>query len=148
MKNVKRLIPCIFIHNGKAVKWFDNQEVLSDDVVALAKQYNDNGADELIVFDLSKTDWVYVHYNSDGEPQIGFIDNDFQGITLESSSDRMVCTPKRESANFYSSLVRAEVNVEFVKENLGVEMELSEVKCVHFKQNNQCIGARCPFKCS
>ena len=27
-------------------------------------------------------------------------------------------------------------------------MELSEVKCVHFKQNNQCIGARCPFKWS
>ena len=56
VKSVKRLIPCIFIHNGKAVKWFDNQEVLSDDVVALAKQYNDNGADELIVFDLSNTD--------------------------------------------------------------------------------------------
>ena len=49
---------------------------------------------------------------------------------------------KRDS---YISIIKA---VEFVKENLGVEMELSEVKCVHFKQNNQCIGARCPFKCS
>ncbi len=47
---------------------------------------------------------------------------------------------KRDS---YISIIKA---VEFVKENLGVEMELSEVKCVHFKQNNQCIGARCPFK--
>ena len=56
VNSVKRLIPCIFIHNGKAVKWFDNHEILSDDVVALAKQYSDSGADELIVFDLSKTD--------------------------------------------------------------------------------------------
>ncbi|MGN0405427.1 MAG: bifunctional phosphoribosyl-AMP cyclohydrolase/phosphoribosyl-ATP diphosphatase HisIE [Bariatricus sp.] len=52
----KRLIPCIFINKGKAVKWFDNMEIVSDDVVALAKEYNDHGADELLVFDLSSSD--------------------------------------------------------------------------------------------
>lgn len=52
----KKLIPCIFISQGKAVKWFDNSEVLSEDVVALAKAYGDAGADELIVFDLSSGD--------------------------------------------------------------------------------------------
>lgn len=52
----KRLIPCIFIHKGKAVTWFDNMEVVSDDVVGLAKQYSDKGADELLVFDLSQSD--------------------------------------------------------------------------------------------
>ena len=52
----KRLIPCIFIYQGKAVKWFDDMEVVSDDVVKLAKEYSDNGADELLVFDLSNTD--------------------------------------------------------------------------------------------
>lgn len=52
----KRLIPCIFIYKGKAVKWFDNMEVVSDNVVALAKEYSDHGADELLVFDLSNTD--------------------------------------------------------------------------------------------
>ena len=36
--NYKRLIPCIFIYQGKAVKWFDNLEILSDDVVKLAKK--------------------------------------------------------------------------------------------------------------
>lgn len=46
--NYKRLIPCIFIYQGKAVKWFDNLEILSDDVVKLAKKYNDMGADELL----------------------------------------------------------------------------------------------------
>ncbi len=52
----KKLIPCIFISQGKAVKWFDNSEILSEDVVALAKAYGDAGADELIVFDLSSSD--------------------------------------------------------------------------------------------
>ena len=52
----KRLTPCIFIDGGKAVKWFDDRTVISEDVVALAKHYNDRGADELIVFDLSNTD--------------------------------------------------------------------------------------------
>lgn len=35
--------------------------------------------------------------------------------------------------------------VEFVKNHLGVEMELDEIKCVHSDLNNQCIGKRCAF---
>lgn len=56
MMNYKKLIPCIFIYQGKAVKWFDNMEVLSDNVIELAKSYCESGADALIVFDLSTTD--------------------------------------------------------------------------------------------
>ena len=52
----KRLIPCIFIEGGKAVRWFHDDEVISEDVVGLAKSYSDLGADELIIFDLSETD--------------------------------------------------------------------------------------------
>lgn len=52
----KRLIPCIFIADGKAVRWFHDDEVISEDVIGLAKSYSDLGADELIVFDLSETD--------------------------------------------------------------------------------------------
>ena len=52
----KRLTPCIFIDGGKAVTWFDDNTVLSKDVVGLAKQYSDRGVDELIVFDLSDSD--------------------------------------------------------------------------------------------
>lgn len=52
----KRLIPCIFIAGGKAVKWFNDKSVLDDDVVGLAKYYSDHGADELLVFDLSDSD--------------------------------------------------------------------------------------------
>jgi len=52
----KQLIPCIFIHDGKAVKWFENMEPVNNDPVALAKFYSDGGADELLVFDLSNED--------------------------------------------------------------------------------------------
>lgn len=52
----KKLMPCIFIAKGKAVKWFDNMEVIEEDVLALAKKYSESGADQLIVFDLSNTD--------------------------------------------------------------------------------------------
>lgn len=46
---------------------------------------------------------------------------------------------KRDS---YLSILSA---IDFVKENLGVEMEKPEVICTHSSQNNQCIGKRCPF---
>ncbi len=48
----KRLIPCIFIAAGKAVRWFDDRTVIAEDAIELAKRYSDSGADELIVFDL------------------------------------------------------------------------------------------------
>lgn len=56
MSDYKKLIPCIFIARGMAVKWFDNYEVLSEDVAALAESYSESGADELLVLDLSTGD--------------------------------------------------------------------------------------------
>ena len=47
---------------------------------------------------------------------------------------------KRDS---YLSIQKA---VEFVKKNLGIEMELPEIVCSYSGQNNQCIGKRCPFR--
>ena len=41
---------------------------------------------------------------------------------------------KRDS---YLSILRA---VDFVKENMGIEMEKSEIVCSYSSQNNQCIG--------
>ena len=46
---------------------------------------------------------------------------------------------KRDS---YLSIIQA---VGVAREQLGVEMELGEIRCVHSAQNNQCIGKRCPF---
>ena len=47
---------------------------------------------------------------------------------------------KRDS---YLAIIKA---VEFAREHLGVEMELGDIKCIHSKQNNQCIDTRCHFR--
>ena len=46
---------------------------------------------------------------------------------------------KRDS---YLSILAA---IDFVKENLGIEMEKSKIVCSRSQNNNQCIGAKCPF---
>lgn len=46
---------------------------------------------------------------------------------------------KRDS---YLSILQA---VDFVKENMGIEMEKQTTVCDFSSQNNQCIGKRCPF---
>jgi hypothetical protein len=50
--------------------------------------------------------------------------------------------PRCCKRNSYLAITEA---VAFARENLGVEMDLGEIKCSHFKENNQCIGKRCPF---
>lgn len=52
----KRCIPCIFIAGQNAVRGFHDKEIVCEDVTSLAKSYNDNGADELLIFDLSNSD--------------------------------------------------------------------------------------------
>lgn len=56
MSTYQRIIPCIFIKQGNAVKGFDDTEVICEDVVELAKAYSKSGAYELCVFDLSDSD--------------------------------------------------------------------------------------------
>ena len=46
---------------------------------------------------------------------------------------------KRDS---YLSILQA---VDFVGENLGIYMERPEIHCTYSRQNNQCLGKRCPF---
>lgn len=46
---------------------------------------------------------------------------------------------KRDS---YLSILTA---IDFVKENLGVEMEKPEITCSRSQINEQCIGKKCPF---
>ncbi len=46
---------------------------------------------------------------------------------------------KRDS---YLAIMKA---VEFSKNKLGVEMELEKIRCIHSRQNNQCIRERCHF---
>ena len=52
----KRFVSCIYLYQGTAVKNLNDLGVLNEDPVKLAKYYDDNYADELLVFDLSKGD--------------------------------------------------------------------------------------------
>mgnify|MGYP002511797304 CR=1 FL=1 len=52
----KKFIPCIYLKNQKAVAGLEDDAVVSEDPVALARSYGDNNADELLVFDLSEED--------------------------------------------------------------------------------------------
>ncbi len=50
--------------------------------------------------------------------------------------------PRCCKRNSYTAILNA---VEFVKENLGVEMNVDKVQCNHNYKNNQCLRERCPY---
>ena len=53
----KRIIPCLYLKDGKAVSGFGSEEPFEEgDAAALARYYGDSGADELLVFDFSTDD--------------------------------------------------------------------------------------------
>ncbi|MCD7725969.1 MAG: bifunctional phosphoribosyl-AMP cyclohydrolase/phosphoribosyl-ATP diphosphatase HisIE [Clostridiales bacterium] len=52
----KKLIPCIYLYKGNAVKGFSDSTIIDTNPVALARFYSDNNADELIVYDMSEGD--------------------------------------------------------------------------------------------
>ncbi|WP_342755783.1 bifunctional phosphoribosyl-AMP cyclohydrolase/phosphoribosyl-ATP diphosphatase HisIE [Kineothrix sedimenti] len=54
--NYKKLVPCIYLYKGNAVKNLSDITILDTNPVKLAKFYRDNNADELLVFDMSKGD--------------------------------------------------------------------------------------------
>lgn len=51
----KNIVATIYLKDGKAVKARDNYEAY-EDVIKLAKLYNDSGIDKIMIFDLSTTD--------------------------------------------------------------------------------------------
>ena len=54
--NYKKLIPCIYLEKGNAVQGLRNNTIISMNPVELALHYSENGADELMVMDLSTQD--------------------------------------------------------------------------------------------
>lgn len=62
----KKLIPSFGCKNGQAIILDYGSEYYSDDIIALARYYSDNGADELLIYDMSEND-------EDHERTIGII---------------------------------------------------------------------------
>lgn len=54
--NFKKLVPCIYLYKGNAVKDLSDITIIDTNPVKLARFYGDNNADELLVFDMSKGD--------------------------------------------------------------------------------------------
>ena len=55
--NRKKFVPCMYLYQKHAVAgWEDTKTVINMNPVKLAGFYSDNGADELLVFDLSAGD--------------------------------------------------------------------------------------------
>lgn len=52
----KKFVPCIYLYMGHAVKGPDDTAIVETDPLRLVNLYNQNGADELIVFDMSRGD--------------------------------------------------------------------------------------------
>ncbi len=52
----KKFIPCIYLYREHAVKGLNDTLVVETDPLRLVQLYNENGADELIVFDMSEGD--------------------------------------------------------------------------------------------
>lgn len=57
MKSYKTVTPCIFLKNGEAVKGFEDHEAMTQlPPELLGADFGNNGADKLLVFDLSEGD--------------------------------------------------------------------------------------------
>lgn len=52
----RKIIPCIYLLNARAVKTLQNHSVVDADPVRLAKYYEENNADALLIYDMSDTD--------------------------------------------------------------------------------------------
>lgn len=53
---VKKFVPCIYLRQGHAVRSLKDTAVVETNPLRLVRLYNENGADELLVFDLSEND--------------------------------------------------------------------------------------------
>ncbi len=53
---IKKFVPCIYLYHGHAVKGLDDTAIVETEPLRLVDLYNQNNADELIVFDLSRGD--------------------------------------------------------------------------------------------
>ncbi len=53
---IKKFVPCIYLYRGHAVRNLNDTTIVDTDPLRLVKQYNENNADELIVFDMSEAD--------------------------------------------------------------------------------------------
>ena len=63
----KKIIPCIYLCNKIAVKGLQDRTLVDADPLSLAKFYENNGADALLVFDMSDSDGPTAVFSTEAE---------------------------------------------------------------------------------
>ena len=58
---IKKFVPCIYLYHGHAVRGLTDFTVVETDPLRLVHSYNENNADELIVFDMSEGEGDEAH---------------------------------------------------------------------------------------
>ena len=53
---LKKFVPCIFLHQGKAIASFDNAEVIEETPAVLAEKFDNDDCDAIIIYDMSNGD--------------------------------------------------------------------------------------------
>ena len=110
------LILVIIICKTGSVKGAENIEISYEESVQIT--YKDGIPEEEVyitkdMFDMTNTNWLYCYYNSDGIPEMGIIDKEFEGLLLEPTMVSFMCSPESGEATFYGSSLPADYfNVE------------------------------------
>lgn len=123
----KNIVATIYLKNGQAVKGFDDFTPI-DDVIALARLYNDSGIDKIIVFDLSEDD-------EEHEKNIHTIKNIHRNVEIKLCGGGNINRLEDVKKLIYAGCVQVIFNG--AKANT---MELAEEACKRFGQERILIS--------
>lgn len=114
----KKLIPCIFLKNKMAVKSFEDNTVIDTDPLRLAKTFSEAGADEILIFDLSKED-------KEHEEAIDFIHEFCSSVTVPVIGAGNVKRMEDIKKLLYAGCKQAVLNYS-LEENVNLTKEVSD----------------------
>jgi phosphoribosyl-ATP pyrophosphohydrolase/phosphoribosyl-AMP cyclohydrolase len=114
----KKIVTSLYLKNNIAIKNLNSDEVVSEDPIQLAKYYSDNGADEILIFDLSSTD-------AEHEQSIGIIKEIARVIEIPMSVGGNIKRTEDIKKLLYAGASKVMLN--FAKEsNIALTQEVSK----------------------
>ena len=99
----KNIVATIYLKDGKAVAGFEDMTVTYENVIELAKLYNDSGIDKIIIFDLSADD-------EEHDRNINTIKNINRNIELKTCAGGNINRMEDIKKFFYAGCLQAIVN--------------------------------------
>ncbi len=116
--DAKKLYPCIYLKQGKALESLTSDTVISENPVGLAKAYCNKGADGILVFDLSDGD-------AEHEAAIGMLKKMIQNVEVPVFAGGNINRMEDVKKILYAGAAKAFLN--YTKEtNIALTKEVSE----------------------